>query len=341
MAPLTSQRTTIVLALIVAVIVIGGAWVISGHHYPSFGVANAESSDQLLKAYAAKDTDGDGLPDWEEALYGTNPNDAHSVRPDLTDSQAVAQGLVAPHYAGTAAATTTGESLASQVPGSAAKPGSLTDQFSQQFFDNYLSTRGSSVPSASDMQAFVTNAVSQLQASQVRTDAFSAADMKVSGSGPDALRAYAANVDAAFAAHISRLPYSELTYFSDAVEKNDSGALASVAAIGLAYTNTSKSFLAVPVPTEAANAHLAIANAMARLGTTITDMSMVNDDPIRAMVALGNYGDDTANLANALASMHIVFANENITIPSGTMGNGFFETTASAASGDLVSSGTP
>lgn len=338
MAPLTSQRTTILLSLIVAVIVIGGAWMISGHHYPSFGVANAESSDELLKAYAAKDTDADGLPDWEEALYGTNPNDAHSVRPNLTDADAVAQGLVTPHYAGTASATTTGESLANEVPGTAAKPGSLTDQFSQQFFDNYLSTRGGAVPSANDMQAFVTNAVTQLQASQVRTNAFSASDMKISGSGPDALRIYAASAQAAFSANATRLPYDELTYFSDAVEKNDAGALANVSAIAKSYSDTAAALAKTIAPQELADAHLSLINAMARLGATITDMAAVNDDPIRGMLGLGNYSGDSVAFASALADVKAAYDAVNITIPAGTAGSSFWNLMSAGAT---VASTTP
>jgi hypothetical protein len=331
-APLTSQRATLGLSLVVAVIVIGGAWVISGHHYPSFGVANAESSDELLKAYAAKDTDGDGLPDWEEALYGTNPNDAHSVRPNLTDAEAVAQGLVTPHYADAVATTTTAESLAGEVPGDAAKPGSLTDQFAQQFFDNYVSTRGGSVPSADDMQSFVANAVTQLQAAQVRTDAFSAADMKVSGSGADALTEFAANADAAFAANTVQLPYDELTYFSDAVDKNDSTALANVKAIGAAYTGTAAALARASVPQELADSDLALVNAMARLGATITDLSTVNDDPIRAMLGLSNYPGDATALVQALAKAKAVYDQENVSIQSPASGWSFYHLLTVAAS---------
>ena len=66
--------------------------------------AGAESTHDLLVSYASKDTDNDGLPDWQESLYGTDPNNAHSVNATVTDGEAVTQGLVKARFA---TATTT------------------------------------------------------------------------------------------------------------------------------------------------------------------------------------------------------------------------------------------
>jgi hypothetical protein len=331
---LDTRTRTITISLIIAVVLIVGAFYYSGHSlslHPAS--ANAESSEELLKAYAEKDTDSDGLPDWQEALYGTSPTNAHSVRPTLTDSQAVAQGLVTPQYADAASANApTPSKKATTVPGPAAAPGSLTEQFAQLFFNNYLGNRGSTPPSADEMQTFVQSAIAELETSQVKTDAYAATDMKVAGNGGDALRAYAGAMDDAFAAHTVQLPYDELTYFSDAVEKNDATALKNVGLIGAAYVNVSRDAAKASVPDEAAAAHLALVNAMARLGNTINDMATVDDDPIRAMLGLQSYPGDLATFVSALGAMNQVFTGESVTIARDAKGGSFFHlmTVASA-----------
>ncbi len=40
--------------------------------------AQASEESALLKQIATRDADGDGLPDWEEALYGTDTHQSHS-----------------------------------------------------------------------------------------------------------------------------------------------------------------------------------------------------------------------------------------------------------------------
>ena len=61
---------------------------------PSLAQASTEAA--LLQAIAAKDSDGDGLSDWEEQLYGTSPTTTDTFKLGMTDGEAVARGLVVP-----------------------------------------------------------------------------------------------------------------------------------------------------------------------------------------------------------------------------------------------------
>lgn len=329
MAPNTRSRT-IALSLVVAVVLVVGAFYFSGHTLSFSTAVNAESTQELLKAYSTKDSDGDGLPDWEETLYGTDPNNARSVRASITDSQAVAQGLVTPQYAAAPAPTSAGSPKTLDVPGASAAPGSVTDQFSQLFFSTYMNQRGATPPTADETQSFVQNAVAQLEASRVRAAAYTTSDTNVKGQGVSSLKAYASGMDKAFADNAVHLPFDELTYFSDAVEKNDSTALSHVQEIGTAYTKTASEAVKVPVPEEAAAAHLAVVNAMAQLGNTIDDMASVNQDPIRAMLGLQSYPADAEQFATALQAMNAVFVADGVTLTETDPGHAFFELTGVA-----------
>ena len=334
------------MSLVLAIVLVVGAYIASGRHITNPGIVNAESTDAILKAYAAKDTDSDGLPDWEEALYGTDPNNPHSVRADLTDSQAVAQGLATPRYNGqTATKNKTGSSITvSQIPGPTPASGSLTEQFSILFYNNYVTTRGDAPPTSDQMQTFVQGAVEELLKTRIRADAFSASDLTVSGSGSEALKIYVIAAEQAFKKYPSQTPYGASTYFADAVERNDATAIDNLKKIAATYSGIAKALAAVPVPKEAAAAHLTLANAMARVAATDDDLASVSDDPIRGMLGLGSYDADSTAFTNAIVAMGNLFTASGITFNPGDPGYGFFKTATSlsdAAGGAGASTQTP
>jgi hypothetical protein len=328
-----SRKGSIWTAAFIAVVLVGGAYYLSGHSLPRTSLANAASTQEMLKEYAAKDTDNDGMPDWEEALYCTDSNNAHSVRSDITDAQAIAQGLKTPCYAGqgvTASSTTI--DVAGQIPAPAAASNSLTDQFAKLFFDNYMSTRGTTPPSAAEMQTFVQSAIASLAQTQVRTDAYAASDLHVSGTGTEALKTYAAEVERAMGSNSPNLPYSEITYFSDAEQKNDAQAVKNIALIAKGYADTSAAIAKVAVPAEMATQHLALVNAMARLSGTIADLGTIQTDPIRAMLGLQQYPKDGGSLVDALTGIRDVFNAKAVSISSGETGYHFYTLVMTAQS---------
>jgi hypothetical protein len=327
-----SRKTGIIGALVIAGVLVAGSYIFSGPGLSFFSfltpnTANAESTTLLLQQYAAKDSDNDGLPDWEEALYGTDPHNAHSISPTLTDGQEVSEGLIKPKFLSQAPSSIT---PAATLPGQAPAPDSLTDQFSQTLMTQYLNQSAQddndgTTPSEEDVATLAEGAMQTFAQSQEHQDTYSQSQVEVSGSGPDSLRTYAGNVEEA----LDNVPEgsgteSELDYFSDAVEKNDPAALVQLAAIGKAYTDM--------VPTEAQYAHLEIANAFERLGDDITDMSMMSTDPLRAYLGLAQYQADAASLAQGFANMGSVFSTEHITLAPGDPGYNFYTTATQAQS---------
>jgi hypothetical protein len=309
------------IAIAFAVIVIAGAWWASK---PSAtDIANAESAQELLKAYSTKDTDGDGLPDWEESLYGTDPSEADTDGDGVNDAEAVKRGLV--KLALTPPPLPAGDTdLAAGIPGATAASTTLTDQFARAFFSNYLQGRSSQVPSEDELATFVQNAALGLAETQARPDAYAASDLRISGSGKDALAQYAVAAEAAFSAYNQKLPYGELTYFSDATQKGSAEALQNVRRISDSYAATADALAKLTVPTEAATAHLALVNSLARLSDTIGNMAAVQADPMRGMLGLAEYQGDAAALAGALAKMKAVFDEDGVMPASGTPGSVFY-----------------
>lgn len=317
------QRRTlfIVTSSVLAVMLISTAYITSGPSIFSTKTAGAESTHDLLVSYASKDTDNDGLPDWQESLYGTDVNNAHSVNPGLTDSEAVAKGLVEPKFK---TATTTAPS-ASVIPGPDSGPTTLTDQFGKEFFGQYLLARGKGEPSSSEVATFAEQGVSVLKQNHATPDAFNQGQVKVSGTGPDALLVYAASVEKIITKVDAGKSKDELGYFSDAVYKNDAAALIAVKKYSKDYDTAGRALMSVSVPKELATSHLKLANALMHVSESIGDMSSIQTDPLRAMLGMATYKDTSAEGRDALKDMGQVFKSENVQPDTGTTGSIFYK----------------
>jgi hypothetical protein len=325
-----SRKTGIIGALVIAGVLVVGSVLITnkGLSFLSPNSVNAESTQALLQAYAARDSDNDGLPDWEEALYGLDPNNPHSFSPNMTDGEAVAQGLVKPKFLSESASSTADTASSTDALPNAitAAPGSLTEQFSQSLLTQYLnqSSNNGAQMSDADIATFAQNAMQTFAQQHSQQDVYALGQVKTGGTGNSALQKYAVAAEQAITANTVNTSESEISYFSDAIEKNDPTALKQVAAIGAAYTGLAPALMQIQVPQEAQQAHLEIANASARLGGDITDLSTMNSDPLRAYIGLEQYQTDATSLARGFADMSAVYKNNNVTFQQGDAGYNFY-----------------
>lgn len=325
---LTPRTKRIAGALAVALLLIGGAYVVSGPSIFSSKLVTAESTEELLKIFAAKDTDTDGLPDWQEALYGTDAGNPHSFSATLTDGEAFDQGLLKPKF------ETDTSGLSPDLPdieGIDAAPGTITDTFARTFFDNYMKSRDGLPPDEAELNTFIQDALKDLANSQRANVPYSIANVRVSGQGADAVRSYAAALEAAFAANTARVERNELYYFTDAVQKDDKQALKTVRTIATAYKNISAAVIKVPVPAEAQAAHLKIANTIAYMGVVTGNLGAIDADPLRGMLGMIEYKTAADAMIASFMELNAVFTNQGIVIQEGESGYSIYRTSNKAA----------
>ncbi|MEK7081086.1 MAG: thrombospondin type 3 repeat-containing protein, partial [Patescibacteria group bacterium] len=79
-------------------------------------------SNATIRDLVNKDTDGDGIPDWEESLWGTDPTKKETT-PGISDSVAIEKLKIQQEISG-------------QINGTNQKPENITqtDQFSRDLF---------------------------------------------------------------------------------------------------------------------------------------------------------------------------------------------------------------
>jgi hypothetical protein len=324
---LPSWRVTLA-TLFAGVIIVGAFLLAQGIQSPPVAQASTESA--LLQAIATKDSTGDGLPDWEKALYGI-PLDASTTdyfHLGMTDGEAVAKGLIVPQaIADIPTATATPVSLGTDGLPPAADPGTLTASFSQEFLSLYLSAKeanGGAALSDTDTANIASQAMDALSSSVTTTPDFkSASDLTLATSSPEALQIFAAEAQAVMAENAASETETEITYLNDAVENNDASAIPHIADIAKSDRDSAVGLAALPVPASIAADDLFLINSLMRLSEIINDFTLVNSDPLAAMLALQQYLQATQNLWQAFANIGAAYASAGVVLPNGTPGAAF------------------
>ena len=324
------ERRTLLIgsSCFISLIIIGVAYTSSGPTPFTTQRADAESTHDLLVSYASKDSDADGLPDWQEALYNTDPNNAHSVNASVTDSEAVAQGLVEPKFKTATTTAISGDS----IPAVDAGPETLTDQFGKALFGKYLQNRGGTQPSPADIATFVEQGIAQFKEKQITPDAFNQGQMRVNGTGPDSLLTYAATAEQVLALMNTGKEKTDIEYMSDAVYRNDTKAIVEIKKYGDAYKVAAQALIKIPVPKELARSHLSLANTLMHVSESTLDMASISTDPLRSLLGMATYVDAASAMGKSLADMRAVYSAEHVIPATGTAGRDFYELMTTAAS---------
>lgn len=319
-------------ALIATVAIIGAYALARGVGQPSHASASAET--ELLASVAAKDTDADGLRDWEEALYGTDPRVADTRKLGMSDGQAVAKGLIVPIAP---LALSTGSSTALALDPSMPVPaeGTLTRAVAANLYKVYLESLAKTPDgtlTTAQIQAMTDSVVDNLNASIAPAADFKTrADITVSGSGPEAMKAYAAAAEAVMHANKSSAKKTDFEYLSSALQDGDQEALQHLASIAKMFKSAAVGLAVLPVPVELAAAHLELVNSFARLGAINEDFTRTDTDPVAALMALKQYPAAAQQFVTAFASVTNVFVAHGVTLAPGEPGAGLVNLVPTAA----------
>lgn len=317
------------LSLFISAALLVGAYVLA-RSVESPSNAEASTETALLQAIAARDSDADGLPDWEETLYGTSPNIIDSFHLGMTDGMAVARGLIVPKAVADVSVATSTFGTSTWVDKSlppAPADDTLTAAFSKDFLATYLAAKqanGGADLSQSDVTNIANQLLNSLSTSVVPVPDFkSAKDITVSGSGKDTLAAFAVSAEAVLVKNTANATTSELNYLKSALQNNDATAFPHIASIAKGYRDSAIGLAVLPVPRELAATDLALINALMRISEIATDFTRVNTDPLATMLALYQYPQAVSALGTAFIRIGEIYQSAGVFLPAGTPGASF------------------
>jgi hypothetical protein len=225
----------------------------------------------LIKDIVQKDTNTNGIPDWEESLWGLDP---------AKDGPANKEFILAKR-----------ETMAKEngIDPNNDEPLSENEMLSREFFAVVMSLQQSGNLDSNSMQA-VADAIGQKITAEPIADVYTKKDAVLSAEEPSlATIQY-------FTAYLNlNTKYKdknigdELTFIAAAIKDDDKGAIKVVSAVADAYRSFGKELLKIPVPSSLLLIHLDLANNYEKVAQSIDQMTKLLDEPLGGMKGLINY----------------------------------------------------
>lgn len=266
----TRQWAPLAVALGVAVLLVAGATY-------SATMLSGENTDDVVIAprsqdKAAQDTDSDGLPDWQEELYGTDINAADSDNDGVGDQEELAMKANPTEYG---SAPT--EPLANYRAPAGLSP---TEAMARELFAEYNSKKVDGTYSARDQQQTIENLIERHVEPVSASKIYGVSDIKLkTGTTDDAY----AGVLISVLRESEKVEVYELVHFAHAVGAKDFNGTPELIASAALYRAIVNKMGTIEVPPHVATEHIALMQAISNLADAAQYLGTWSGDPLVAL----------------------------------------------------------
>jgi len=251
-------------------------------------------STETLVELVNKDTDGDGILDWEEKLWGTDPTKTETT-PGIPDEEAIAKIKAENDAKGGNAndSTSTEENL------------TQTDKFSRELLSTLLTLSQNGTVDQTTIDSLGAALSEKIQNPVVRK-VYSALGINVIQDDSDqAVIDYLKTFDDIHKKYPD-LNYGVLDVLQEFVVGDQDVNLDALKKLDPIIEQNSKIIVALTkmnVPPSMANSHLEIINSLERLGENAEDIRVFDTDPIVSLGGITQYDKNTTLLESSLSNL--------------------------------------
>lgn len=263
--------------------------------------ATLQAGNLTINELIQKDSDGDGVPDWEEALWGTDKNNKETFGiPDLTYIANKKKAL------GISPSANTNQNQ------------NETEKFAQDFFTAYAAMKTSGQVDDTAISNF-SNALGQQITNASVVDQYSEKDIEIAKSDEKKdQESYYVTAGTLFEKYKAEGVGSELEAAGEVAAGGDAGDTQgqnNLVKISGAYQEFAQKLLLVPVPHSLAEYHLKIINSANNTGIAVLNMSKMMTDPVVGISGISQYEKYSDDLINSVHDLE-TFLSTNGIIPS-------------------------
>ena len=267
------------------------------------------------------DSDNDGLKDWEEVLWGTDPHNPDTDGDGTPDGAEVAAGRnplvkktakVDDHFSALAKADI--------KSGSTTDNSNLTDALGRDVFAKYMQLRQTGLGKDPASQQQVISDLIASGAFSVNAKVFLDSDVKTkSDASLEAVKQYGNDLGMIFQNHnlVSR---SEGAIVKDAISKNDASVLKELEPIAKNNAAIETDLLALTVPSSVVSLHKNLINGISKAVFVDQSLQKALVDPLVAAQGVANYVSAAQNLYNALQGIRSYMTSLGIKYNSNEVG---------------------
>jgi hypothetical protein len=284
-------------------------------------VTNPQTSNQIsVKEFMAVDSDQDGLLDWEEALWKTDPQRVDTDGDGTPDGEETNLNRN-PIITNTAQKNQTpndqiDEKIITDAKQAQEEYDKLTDteKFSRELFSQYVIAKNNNGGKALDNTAKmeVLNTVIDKTVATIITK-YSISDIKNTVEMTDTnLKDYGNKLGEILMQYSTNGAGDELLYIQEAITKEDETLLKPLVPIITNYTNMLVSFILMPVPKDLLDIHIKIVNNFYNVIISLENIKSFFVDPINGVTSLQTYQASFADLFKNIEILRIKMLEKNI-----------------------------
>jgi hypothetical protein len=250
---------------------------------------------------ASVDTDGDGLLDWQESLYGSDSNNFDTDGDGTSDGNEISEGRD-PTIAGPNDGLINTQTILNtdfDVPGYT--PGSLTDSLSKDLFTDYFELRQSNAFIPENQEIVVNQLSNQIEGQTALSDEYSTSSINQVETTDESLEIYGTELANIYFEYTDKL--SKIEQIDDEQYLNS---------VSSTYKEFAIRLLAVKVPTAAVNVHLAIVNKVNNAGVLIAELSEHQTDPLKSLFAIRKVQQNSQGETELYTNLAVYFKENDI-----------------------------
>jgi len=253
---------------LLAVLVIGGGFLVLKNQKKEQKQSTSQElsvSKPVIAEEIDKDSDNDGLKDWEESLWGTNPNNPDTDKDGTLDGQEIKDNRN-PLLASKSGKNDKLENQKPKETGSLlpAELPSLTDLLSQQFFGDYLFLRekdGGQISQKSQEELIASFIGATDNFEQINKGLYIKSDIKIDlQETSESIKEYGNNLALVIKKYFDPIPETEMTSLKKSLETENKNGLKDLERIAAAYRNTAGEMLSLKTPQSFSDSHLNLIN---------------------------------------------------------------------------------
>lgn len=302
----------IAIAIVLAIVAIGSAYVYKKNSEAS--VYTSTNTDEKLASVSIitnqlsdLDSDGDKLKDWEEVIWGSDPQNTDSDNDGTPDGIEVALGR-------NPAIKATDDSVTNAPAGTIQGVGewNTTDRFSRELFTAYTSYKSSNGIDATEQEKIVAQMIAEVEnMGNTPATVHTSSELFVVGNTPDEFKRYRNLFLEVTSRYQENIENNELYVLEKALKGTDSSSLNEIDVITDNYKQIAKELIIVPVPKEIEKQHLALINNYERLSVVVDKFKQVFTDPLIAMTSMTEYYGVANEFSLALQNVQNVLKKNN------------------------------
>lgn len=245
-----------------------------------------------------RDTDQDGVADWQEALWGTDPKNPATYN-NISDKEYV---LVRQKEIDEKQGYSEGETLTTE-----------TDKFSQELFATLVSLKQSNNLNEQTVSELSQKIESNVTLKKNLPDTYTANNLTIiknpsKKSREQFLSAYTKTL----ASYGNKDLGKELDIIITALNSEDEFVFQDLKPIASSYEDLAKSLSKIPTPEDVTADYLRVINNLSKIGISINSLSEVSNDALVGMIGLGQYRIYSDSLDEDISKFKLYFKNNGI-----------------------------